>query len=284
MATLNLDHLVKLREDESFRQAYARHDLVTADGNPIVWLSRLSGTPVYLTTGSDYLGPALHMAARVGIPVGFLGTTPAVLEAAALQFREWIPDLDLKPAISPSRNSTPRARGPRPLDAMAAAGVRLVIVALGAPRQERLAAMGRGGTRRWASWASAPPSTSSPGRRSVRRSGCSGLRSNGSGGWAAIPAGLPSAMALRHDPARPRGQVVFGRVRTVGSGRARPRLEPSAQRRPSWKAKAANRGAAASPRLVAAIPRATRSAASVPSDRLAVAITRSSAGIRWPRR
>ena len=55
------------------------HDLVTADGHPIVWLSRLAGTPLHLTTGSDHLGPVLHMAARLEIPVGFLGATATMI-------------------------------------------------------------------------------------------------------------------------------------------------------------------------------------------------------------
>ena len=55
VATLNLDHLVKLRADPAFRRAYGAQDLVTADGNPVVWLSRLAGQPVELVTGSDLL-------------------------------------------------------------------------------------------------------------------------------------------------------------------------------------------------------------------------------------
>lgn len=43
LATLNLDHLVKLRQSAAFRQAYAAQDLVVADGNPLVWLSHLAG-------------------------------------------------------------------------------------------------------------------------------------------------------------------------------------------------------------------------------------------------
>ena len=36
LATINLDHLVKLRHSAPFRAAYAAQDLVVADGNPIV--------------------------------------------------------------------------------------------------------------------------------------------------------------------------------------------------------------------------------------------------------
>ncbi len=51
LATINLDHLVKLRTSETFRQAYGAQDLVVADGNPIVWLSRVANRPVALAPG-----------------------------------------------------------------------------------------------------------------------------------------------------------------------------------------------------------------------------------------
>lgn len=53
LATLNVDHLERLAQDEAFRRAYAAHDLVVADGNPVVWLSRLAGQPVSLVPGSN---------------------------------------------------------------------------------------------------------------------------------------------------------------------------------------------------------------------------------------
>jgi N-acetylglucosaminyldiphosphoundecaprenol N-acetyl-beta-D-mannosaminyltransferase len=42
VATLNLDHIVKMRRDAGFLDAYRAHSHVVADGNPIVWLSRLA--------------------------------------------------------------------------------------------------------------------------------------------------------------------------------------------------------------------------------------------------
>ncbi len=63
LATLNVDHLVKLRRDPAFAAAYATLDLVTADGNPVVWLSRLGGQPVELIPGSDLIVPLMRVAA-----------------------------------------------------------------------------------------------------------------------------------------------------------------------------------------------------------------------------
>ena len=58
LATINLDHLVKLQTSPSFREAYGAQDMVIADGNPIVWLSRLAQRPVALAPGSDLVVPA----------------------------------------------------------------------------------------------------------------------------------------------------------------------------------------------------------------------------------
>ena len=57
IATINIDHLQRLPEDPAFRKAYAAHDLICADGNPIVWLSRLAKCPVALVPGSDLVVP-----------------------------------------------------------------------------------------------------------------------------------------------------------------------------------------------------------------------------------
>ena len=46
IATANLDHLRMLRASEEFREAYAQATVVVADGMPLVWASRLRGTPV----------------------------------------------------------------------------------------------------------------------------------------------------------------------------------------------------------------------------------------------
>lgn len=56
LATINLDHLVKLGRSAAFRAAYLAQDFVVADGNPIVWLSRLAGRPVRLVPGGRRRG------------------------------------------------------------------------------------------------------------------------------------------------------------------------------------------------------------------------------------
>ncbi|MFN4156885.1 MAG: WecB/TagA/CpsF family glycosyltransferase [Gemmobacter sp.] len=144
LATINLDHLVKLRRDTAFRHAYATQDMVVADGNPIVWLSRLAGRPVALVPGSDLVVPLVQAAMTAARPVVMVGATDAVLAAAAADLADRVPGTTFGPRIAPPMGFDPEGEGARALLAqVAAVGPCLCLLALGAPRQERLAALGR---------------------------------------------------------------------------------------------------------------------------------------------
>jgi exopolysaccharide biosynthesis WecB/TagA/CpsF family protein len=144
IATLNLDHLAKLRGDAAFRAAYAAQDFVTADGNPVVWLSRIAGRPVALVTGSDLVVPLVRAAAAAGAPIGLIGSTAQSLAGAAAKLAAAVPGVAVVARIAPPMGFD--ADGPAAeaaLRDLAAAGTRLCLVALGAPKQERFAALGR---------------------------------------------------------------------------------------------------------------------------------------------
>jgi N-acetylglucosaminyldiphosphoundecaprenol N-acetyl-beta-D-mannosaminyltransferase len=144
LATINLDHLVKLRRDPVFAAAYAAQDLVVADGNPIVWLSRLARRPVDLVPGSDLILPLAQAAADAGVSVALLGSTQPALAAAADGLRARVPGLRVAACIAPPMGFDPDGPGAGTvLEQVGASGARLVFLALGAPKQERLAARGR---------------------------------------------------------------------------------------------------------------------------------------------
>ncbi len=144
LATINLDHLVKLRTSPSYRAIYAAQDLIVADGNPIVWLSHLAGHPVKLVPGSDILRPILRLAAEERVPIGFFGSSPDVLTEAAKRLHAEIPSLRVVWTGSPQMGFDPTGQESRnALHAMQTAGVRLCIVSLSAPRQEAFAAYAR---------------------------------------------------------------------------------------------------------------------------------------------
>ncbi len=144
MATINLDHLVKLRELKEFRDAYAKQDLVTADGNPIVWMSQIARKPVHLIPGSDTIIPLSRIAAAVGVPVALLGSTDETLNSAALQMEKEIPGLQVTCKISPPMGLEPDGElAVTIIEQVRDSGAKLCILALGSPKQEILAARAR---------------------------------------------------------------------------------------------------------------------------------------------
>jgi len=138
--TLNLDHLVKLREDARFREAYAAATYVTADGAPVVSIARRQGVAVDRVTGADLVVPLCEAAAAAGVSVHLFGTSDAIRDEAASKLRADIPRLVIAGSESP-----PRGFDPTGADAMAAAGriaasgAGICFVALGAPKQELFA-------------------------------------------------------------------------------------------------------------------------------------------------
>lgn len=144
LATINLDHLVKLAEPGAFADAYHAHEMVVADGNPVVWLSRLAGRPVALVPGSDLVIPLARLAAQEGVGLALLGSTEAVLDEAGRVLAREAPGLEIAARLAPGRGFDPESEQ---ADAMLAelgrSGARLCFLALGAPKQECLAARGR---------------------------------------------------------------------------------------------------------------------------------------------
>jgi exopolysaccharide biosynthesis WecB/TagA/CpsF family protein len=144
VATLNLDHVVKLRQNPAFREAYLAQTHVTADGNPIVWLMRVAGRRVDLVTGSDLVDPVAALAARLGVGVAMVGSTEGALTTAAQELSRRHPGFRAVATLSPPMGFDPA--GPA-ADALIAeirrSEARLCFVALGAPKQEVFAARAR---------------------------------------------------------------------------------------------------------------------------------------------
>ena len=140
--TLNLDHLVKRRQSATFREAYARAALVTADGWPVVRLARRIDPTIALTTGADMVIPLCRLAARRRVPVFLFGSREAVLVGAAARLQALCPGLIVAGCEAPPAGFDPT--GPAAHEAIqriAASGAGLCFVALGAPKQELFADM-----------------------------------------------------------------------------------------------------------------------------------------------
>lgn len=144
LATINLDHLVKLSSDAAFQRAYAAQDFVVADGNPIVWMSRLAGRPVALIPGSDAILPLVRIAARQGVSVALVGSTDTALARAKSHLEREVRDLRINTCIAPPMGfDAQSADADAVFDQLRASGAGLCFIALGAPKQEIFAAVGR---------------------------------------------------------------------------------------------------------------------------------------------
>jgi N-acetylglucosaminyldiphosphoundecaprenol N-acetyl-beta-D-mannosaminyltransferase len=144
LATLNHDHLAKLRTNRAFRKAYAAQDLIVADGNPIVWLSWLARRPVQLLPGSDLVLPLAKLAAEAGVGVGLVGSSSSALAGAAAHLMRAVPNLIVTLQHAPPMGFDPESpEAAALLSEIAARQVGLCFVALSAPKQEIFAARGR---------------------------------------------------------------------------------------------------------------------------------------------
>jgi exopolysaccharide biosynthesis WecB/TagA/CpsF family protein len=140
--TLNVDHLVKLRSDATFRRAYREATFVTADGEPVARLARRTEPRIERTTGADLVLPLAEACADAGLPVYLFGTAPDVLARAGARLMQNTGSrLEIAGTLSPAYGFDPEsAEADRAIDRIAASGAKVCFVALGAPKQELFAA------------------------------------------------------------------------------------------------------------------------------------------------
>lgn len=133
--TPNTDHLVRAEDDQALREAYLGADLAFVDGMPIVWASRLLGTPLpERIAGSDLAPALLKRAARSGRRVYLLGALPAVANKAAANLSA--KGVTVVGVASPAIGLTPLEDEEQIVAGICMARPDLVLVALGSPKQE----------------------------------------------------------------------------------------------------------------------------------------------------
>jgi N-acetylglucosaminyldiphosphoundecaprenol N-acetyl-beta-D-mannosaminyltransferase len=140
IVTPNLDVLRQFRADPGSRELVLAASHRVADGQPIVWASRLAGTPVpERVPGSDLVLSLPEAAARAGVRVFLLGGNPGVASDAARHLQTLNPGLQHVGSYCPpfGYEDDPEELD-RIKDALRAARPTLVLIGLGFPKQERL--------------------------------------------------------------------------------------------------------------------------------------------------
>ena len=137
VVTPNLDHAVLLSEREDFRNAYAEAALVLPDGMPLLWAARLRGNPLRERVAGSDLGPAVLAAAPEGTEVFLLGASEEASLIAAKKIEERCPNVKVVGRSCPPLGfeHVPQ-QSEEIVRHIRASGARLIIVGLGAPKQE----------------------------------------------------------------------------------------------------------------------------------------------------
>ena len=142
--TLNLDHVVKMRKDAMFRDAYRRARLITADGFPIVLACRLQGKRISRVAGSDLIEPISAEAVRPGKSIYLFGSSLPVLTKASRLLQERNTGLTIAGVFAPPQGFDPTSEDARRCIAtIGNSGADICFVALGAPKQELFADHGK---------------------------------------------------------------------------------------------------------------------------------------------
>jgi N-acetylglucosaminyldiphosphoundecaprenol N-acetyl-beta-D-mannosaminyltransferase len=138
--TLNLEHMQRFERDPMYAACYAHATLVLADGMPLVWASRLQGTPLpERVTGSNLIYSLSEAAAAERRSIFLLGGNPnaATRTAQALQAR--YPQLRVAGCYYPASGFEQNEQVmTRLIRALVDAEPDIIYVALGAPKEEVL--------------------------------------------------------------------------------------------------------------------------------------------------
>lgn len=141
----NVHMVMEAYDDPRFRRMVNESDLVTPDGMPLVWMMRLLGKKgqerVY---GPELTLRVLEAAAEKGIPVGFYGSSPEVLENLVNNLRRRYTGLRVVYAHSPPYRELSAQEEEEVVRSIRESGAKILFVGLGCPKQERWMANHKG--------------------------------------------------------------------------------------------------------------------------------------------
>ena len=131
---INAAKLVAMHDDPQLCEIIGSCGLVSADGQSVVWASRLLGDPLpERVAGIDLMDALLELAERRGYAVYFLGARADILERAVERLREKYPGLQVAGARD---GYFANDEAPEVCDEIRASRADLVFLAMSSPRKE----------------------------------------------------------------------------------------------------------------------------------------------------
>jgi N-acetylglucosaminyldiphosphoundecaprenol N-acetyl-beta-D-mannosaminyltransferase len=138
VVTPNLDHLRRCRRNVDFSALVREASLVVADGMPLVWASRLQGTPLpERVAGSDLITTLSGAAADQGRSIFLLGGDEGTAEGAAEILRGKFSNLKIAGTFYPAPGfERDEATMRKIVELLQSTKPDIVYVGLGSPKQE----------------------------------------------------------------------------------------------------------------------------------------------------
>ena len=139
VVTPNVDHIVIMEKDGQFAQLYQQADLILTDGKPLVWISKLNGTPIKeKISGSDFFPALCERAAEKGYSLFILGAAQGVAAKAAENLQAKYPGLQIAGTYSPPVGFEKDAQELQKIaDMIRTANPTILAVSLGSPKGEK---------------------------------------------------------------------------------------------------------------------------------------------------
>jgi N-acetylglucosaminyldiphosphoundecaprenol N-acetyl-beta-D-mannosaminyltransferase len=134
----NVHMVMEAHDARDFQKVVNAADLVTPDGMPLVWVLRVMGfrhTP--RVDGSTLTYHICEAAAREGIPVALYGGGEETLAAFTAFAKRAFPGIRIVDAISPPYRELTAEDIESHAQELAGSKAKIVLVALGCPKQER---------------------------------------------------------------------------------------------------------------------------------------------------
>jgi N-acetylglucosaminyldiphosphoundecaprenol N-acetyl-beta-D-mannosaminyltransferase len=144
VATANVDFLKNSLRDQKLRDTLCSCDMVVPDGMPVVWMSRLMGTPLKeRVSGVDLVERLAEVSARRGYGIYLLGASERHSQRAAKVLKQRYPELRIVGRYSPPPLPLEKMDHEEILRRIEEAEPEILLVAFGNPKQEEWLAMHR---------------------------------------------------------------------------------------------------------------------------------------------
>lgn len=139
VVTPNVDHIVKLENDEEFKEVYKNADLILTDGMPLIWISKIKEIPIKeKISGSDLFPKVCELASKKSYKIFLLGAAEGVAIKAALNLKDKFKGLAIVGAYSPSYGFEKEDdEVEKIIEKINEAKPDILAVGLGAPKQEK---------------------------------------------------------------------------------------------------------------------------------------------------